>query len=566
MATLPTYEYAGAQYADLPRISTAPQQAAAQGFNVLSQQLDRMSAFFTDQATKDAQTAALKYAVEFPPSKEQLETAKRTGTPPVVQGSGRVFQETYNKASAHLLGSDILSNFQNRQSDRLSRIESGAPVDPVRLQKELRDDIDGSVSLLTNLDPETSIRFRAQMTTVGHTVYAQALKFDEKARQAAYQVQMKQSIDKLPKMLETMIDTYSKVPLGWEEGTASAQDIDGILQTTIAPFLSKQSIVLAGGNQLAMEAIKAVENAKSNAIVGKLNDRDFAPTAGMAFKKFMAGDVGELTSLYKSMSKDQQVAIRTDMIKSYADQEQTRKIDEAIIKSENNDKGNVLKLEFLSAGGGRKKEIISSLVTMGELTIQSAQELLKPKDPVANPMLAMSLYDQIKRGVINSWDQIAPYSNSMSRSEFESISRAVVDDQGRKAHERIDREAGITSPYIDPGKAKAELKIEVTKLYLEELQKKEPNSEGVPVYKSPDKAVEDAIRRYNGDKQVIDKKKKRDEAEAQVDAVMKTVPNSKLPDMPIDQIDFDKVKGLSKGEVDLLKKAQKKYTDNIQKQ
>jgi hypothetical protein len=33
--------------------------------------------------------------------------------------------------------------------------------------------------------------------------------------------------------------------------------------------------------------------------------------------------------------------------------------------------------------------------------------------------------------------------------------------------------------------------------------------------------------------------------------------------LPIDQIDFDKVKGLSRGEIELLKKAQKQYTGNI---
>ena len=119
MATLPTYEYAGAQYANLPSVSTAPQQVAAQGMSMLGQQLDRMTAYFQNQAVTEAQKAGMKYAIELPPTLEQLEVAKKTGQMPVVEGGGRIFQESYNKASAHILGTNIIADFQNRQADRL---------------------------------------------------------------------------------------------------------------------------------------------------------------------------------------------------------------------------------------------------------------------------------------------------------------------------------------------------------------------------------------------------------------------------------------------------------------
>jgi len=555
MATLPTYEYAGAQYADLPRVNTAPQQVAAQGMNMLGQQLDRMTAFFQNQAVTEAQKAGMKYAIELPPTTEQLDIAKKTGQMPVVEGGGKIFQESYNKASAHILGTNIIAEFQNRQADRLQKIESGAPVDLFALRRDLRDDIDGNASVLSNLDPETSIQVRAQMTTLGHAVYKQALVFDEKARQAAYQVDQEVGLSKVKPVLENVINSYAKINL-------PAGELEQVLDNVLSPYTNATSIRLAGSNKFALEAYKIKENAKISAISAKLTDRDFAPTAGAAFKKILAGDAGELTEMYQGMSTDSKDLLRERIIKSFSDQEQTRKIDEAVVKDANKIKGNALTLEFLTAGGPRKRQIVTELVGLGEMTLQSAEDLLKPKDPNPNPVLAGSLYDQIKRGSINNFQQLVPFANQLSRAEFTTLSHAVVDDQGRKAHERIDREVGIVSAYVDPGKVKAQAKIDISKLFVEELGKKTKNDQGVEVFQSPEQAVDNAIKRYNSDAVVNKKIKARDQSEKQINEVLdkKNIP---MPNLPIDQIDFDKVKGLSKGEIDLLKKAQKQYTGNI---
>ena len=555
MATLPTYEYAGAQYANLPSVSTAPQQVAAQGMSMLGQQLDRMTAYFQNQAVTDAQKAGMKYAIELPPTLEQLDIAKKTGQMPVVEGGGRIFQESYNKASAHILGTNIIADFQNRQADRLQKIESGAPVDLLALRRDLRDDIDGNASMLTNLDAETSIQVRAQMTTLGHAVYKQALMFDEKARQASYQVDQEVGLSKIKPVLENVITSYAKINL-------PAAELDQVLDNIINPFTNATSIRLAGSNKYALEAYKIKDNAKIGVISAKLTDRDFAPTAGAAFKKILAGDAGELTEMYKGMSTDSKDLLRERIIKSFSDQEQTRKMDEAITNDANKIKGNVLTQEYLTAKGPRKREIVFQLVGIGQMTLQSAEDLLKPKDPSPNPILAGSLYDQIKRGTINNFQQLVPYSNLLSNSEFASLSRSVVDDQGRKSYERIDREVGIVSAYVDPGKVKAQAKIDITKFYVEELGKKTKNDQGVEVFQSPEQAVESAIKRYSGDAVVNKKIKAREQSEKQINDVLdkKSIP---MPNLPIDQIDFDKVKGLSRGEIDLLKKAQKQYTGNI---
>jgi hypothetical protein len=557
MATLPTYENAGVQYADLPRVNTAPQQVAAQGFATIGQNIDRMTAFFQGQAATDAQQAGLKYAIDFPPTLDQLETAKRTGQMPVVQGGGRIFADSYNKATAHILGTNIIGEFQNRQSERLMRLEAGERLDPTALKEDIRADIDGNVSLLTKINPETSIQVRAQMTTLGHAVYKQALMFDEKARQAAYQVDLSNGLSKIAPVLENVIKEYSKINL-------PAGELEQVLENVIYPFTNKQAITLAGGNKFALEAYKIKDNAKINAITSKLTDRDFAPTAGAAFKKILAGDAGELTEIYRGMSTDSKDLLRERIIKSFSDQEQTRKMDEAITNDANKTKGNALTLEFLTANGPRKREIVTNLVGLGQMTLQSAEDLLKPKDPSPNPVLAGALYDQIRRGTINSFQQLVPYSNLLSNSEFASLGRSVVDDQARKAHESIDRKAGITSSYIDPGAVKFQVKIDMTKLYAEELQKKVPNDQGVMIYQSPADAYKAAEKRYDGDTNNAKKEKARNEAAKQIEDTL-NLRNIPKPALPTEQIDFSNpaFKKLTPGELDKLITAQKKYKDNI---
>lgn len=557
MATLPTYEYAGAQYADLPKISTAPQQAAASGWSVLGQQLDKMASYFYGEAASEAQKAGAKFAIEMPPTPQQLEIAKQTGQMPKIEGGGRYFQEAYNKTSAHLLGTDILANFQNRQTDRLKRIESGEPVNLDQLRRDIRDDIDGSTTALASLDPNTAISFRAQMATVGHAAYKQALTFDEKARQAAYQVDMATSLSKLTPVMENVVVEYAKSGM-------SDEQIEMVLTGMISPYTNSTSIRMAGGNKFALDAWKIKEEAKKSAIIGKLTDREFAPTAGDAFKKLMAGDAGELSGIYKGLSVDDKKSIRETMIKSFADEEQVRRITEANDKRERDQRKAQLSLEYLTAPGKRKREIVDTLVKDESITLQQAEDLLKPKDPPSNPRLFGDLFFQIQRGQLATFDQLLPYSSNMSKSEFESLVRATADQQSRQALQRIDREAGITSAYVDPGPVRTEVKIKLTDKWLDVMKRKVKDPEtGVMAYPSATRAVEIAIDEYKNDATVKKKENNQQEAKTQIEGVFNTDDMKRrgitLPNMPIENIDFNQIKGLSSRERDLLKKAQDKY-------
>jgi len=558
MADLPRYENIGVQYADLPKLSTAMQQAKVQGYAGVEQSLDRMTNFFQEKAVTEAQKKALKYAIEFPPTQEQLLEAKKTGVMPVIKGAGTVFTDTYNKATAHILGNQLQTEFQNRTAARLAAMEAGTVVNVEALQRDLRDDIDGSVSVLTAIDPETSIKFRASMATVGHGVYKQALAIDEKNRQMSYATDQEFGVANIKPVVENIIKSYADIGM-------DPAELENVLLNVIQPFTNKTSITLAGSNKYAIEAYKIVQEAKIGAVLTKLADPAFASTTGVAAQKLMNGDVGELTGLYKRLDTDTKNKIRTEHMKLVSDNKQFSDIEAEKLKAEKKVKGNELTIEFLRPDTTpvRKQEILTQMILLDDINLTTAMELMKPKEAEPNPVLAMNLYDGIKNGRIKSMNELVQFSNRLSRSEFESLGRSLVDNQAKIALERIDREAGIVSPFIDPGAEKLKKKIDLTNRYYEELNKKVPGEKGVMRYQTPSEAIEASLKRYGGDKVVTDKEAKRKQAQEKVDNFFTKKPNIKKPNTTLDQTDFSKVPGLSDDEVMRLNKAKKDYQDNL---
>lgn len=569
MPELPRYENMGVQYADLPRISTAPQQVRAQGIADIGAQIDRMTSFFQNQAAKDAEKAALKYAVEFPPTQEQLELAKQTGEMPKIEGAGRIFQETYNKASAHILGSELLTQFQNRQSDRLMRMERGEVIDPVQFQKDLRDDIDGTTAVLKSLDPETSIRFRAQMSTVGHAAYKQALVFDEKARQATYIADIEQSLQKVRAPIENVIKQYLQPGVDPDTGQMRpgmpVDKLEQVLQNMISPYTSATSIRMAGGNKYALEAYKIVENAKIGALVGQMTDRTFAPNAGVAAQKLLAGDAGNLTPLLGNLTQEAKDKLRETVIKSYSDIESLRKITEAEAKAANKDKAKPLILEMLNPGTSQKRkiEIAASMIDLEQMTADQAIAYTKPQKPEANPVLFAQIYEGVVRGQYENVGQLSQFSRSLSEGEFHTLARAVVDKGYQKAISDLTTAAGITSAFIDPGLEKVKKKQELIRLFNIELGKKVPNDQGVLTFQSPEIAKENAIKSYDSNKSLTDAQNARDNAQKAINALFEKNPNLVKPNLPLEQWDFSKIKGIDTDTARRLKQQQDIYIKNI---
>lgn len=566
MATsLPRYENMGAQFADLPRISTASQdvgmqqqQIRMQQFDQVGRALDRMTAYFQDAAVTQAEKEGRKYAIENPPTKEQVDAAREYKFELRVPGGGAAFQRAYQDTAAQLLSSELQLEGQKKMSDIAARIKAGENVDPDVMRVQIRDLIDGYSSTLRALDPKESIRLRSALTIAGNQVYKEANDRRIKIEQEQLDARLNQAVTASAPLVETIIKQAGAI----DPRTGKEIDIEALLDVQRKPLYD--SIRVTGSSKHVDAFNKIVVEAKVGALTSVATSPDFATSAGAAMAKVVKGDFGPLSTVYKNLTESDKALVRDRTLKAYSDAESARKIDEANIKLVNREKGNTLSIEMLNpkTTAARRREIVTTLISLNEMTFEQAEAALKPKSREPNPQLEVSLYQQIRNGQITSIGQLSPYAGSLSSSQYEQLGRSIVDIQYRSGVDAIRLAAGITDNMINPAQEKITQLEGYMRNYQRILSTQVKNEQGVMVYPDPATAARQAVREYSEDRTVREREDARKGAR---DAVTRLMDAKKLPmpNLPIDQIDPSKIRGLSPSEVEQLKKQIAVYKNNL---
>jgi len=472
MATLPTYEYAGAQYADLPRVNTAPQQVAAQGFNTLSQQLDRMTAFFQNQAVSDAEREAQKYAVQNPLTKAQIDTALATPEGVTVKGAGRIFQQTYQKTQAVMLSSELQLEGQKTFASMAAAIEAGATFDMRSVQTNMKDMIDGYSSSVMALDPEQSIRLRSALTSAGNALYVKAAERTVKVQQAQYDARLEEAVVAARPLIEAIVAKSGTI----DPSTGTEIDVNKLLEIQKQPFY--EAIKITGNNKHIAEINKAITEAKISAVVSRLKDKTLYDSPVKALNALDKGDVGQLTSLYKGLTGNDKSTIQDKVLKDFANIESARKIE----KSKEDDNNQRLSIELRDqfySGKISSSTLISGLKAINQLkpdeikSLRTEQRDAQPEvfgrlqSAVAKNMLGETELDNLAQAGTISWKQ---------RNELAKDARNSNSDMAR-ATTLINAELGVPDP-MTPGfrnerKRAAEVKATLLKEQEIALQKGE---------------------------------------------------------------------------------------------
>ena len=272
MATLPRYEPMGVQYADLPRVSTAAQQVAAEGFSRMAQNLDRMVGFMQSELETKAQREAKKYAIENPLTKEQIDKAIESGQGLQVEGAGRIFQQTYESMQAGMLSSQLQAEGQRKIGQVLEAVKAGGAIDPAKLQTDLKDMIDGYATSVSALDPEESIRLRARLTLAGNAVFEQASAQAIKRDQDQINAGMQGMADTITPVIEAIIAKSGQI----DPATGKPIDVDRMIGAQLKPF---QDLINITGDRKPLDAVlKNIQEAKLGTVVAKVTDSAFAAT------------------------------------------------------------------------------------------------------------------------------------------------------------------------------------------------------------------------------------------------------------------------------------------------
>lgn len=566
MATeLPRFQPMGVQFADLPRVSTASQEVGAQMMQVQAQQfdqigraVDRMTAFFQDKAVTEAQKQGLRYAVENPLTREQVNTALGTEQGLKVKGAGTIFQESYEQAQGQMLSSELQVEGQRQISALAAAIKAGQPVDLATVQTQLKDLIDGYSSTVLALDPKESVRLRASLATAGSALYKEAADRALLIQREQTDGRLNQAIDESGPLIEAVLAKAGTI----DAETEKPVDVNQLLEILRKPYYN--AIRVTGSSKHIDAFNKKIEEAKVGVLTAAAMSPDFAPTSSDAMGKIARGDFGNLTSVYKSLPQKEKEVVIDRALKSFSGIESARKLDEAKRKEREREEGNVLSLEFINpkTTAARRQEIVKRMVTIDQMSLDQAQAALKPKAAEANPQLEVALYQQIKNGQITNIGQLSAYAGRLSNSQYESLGRSVVDIQYRNAVDKLSLAAGITQNMINPGQDKINQKAGYINEFQRILSTPVKNDQGVMVYPEPGVAADLALKNYSSDRAVEQKRVARENATKAIEKALalKKIP---VPGVPIEQMDLSQYRSLSTSERESIQKQIQIYKSNL---
>jgi hypothetical protein len=525
----------GIQYADLPRISTAGIEVGARAMDALGSQIDRMTNFVYEQGVTEAQRKAQQYAIENPPTKEQLQEAVSTGQFPRIEGAGRVFQQTYEKTQANLLSTELQLDVNKALTAINAAIDTDQTVDLKTIETELRDRIDGYTATIMALDTDQGLRFKAAATAAGNSIFQKAADRAVKVFQAENDAKFEAGVTEVKPVLEAIIATAGSV----DPQTGQPIDIESLINVHRKIFLD--SVRVVGSNKHLLSFEKAVVEAKQGALVGLLTDREQVPDAAAAMDRIVRQDMGNLTPIFKGLTQAERKAVRDGVIDFYADEytakEQARKARE----NEAKEQWTALSIEFLrpNTGSARKRQIAFEGVALNQLTLQQAEDMLKPPAAKTDPVLYNQLFDQIKRGVISSSQDLLPYKGKLSDSDFMALGNAATNTQGTIAVRNMNNFVGINENAWVPDDKAAKRSV-ISGFYTEELGKQVKNDQGVLVYQTPTEAMDKAIVRFEADKAAQKVEKQQERLREDVEEAFEERGLS-VPNQPLGHIDLNSI-------------------------
>ena len=166
-------------------------QAQANYQNNIAQAIDRMSNTLFGLSEAFGQEAGQQYVAENQITQQQLkDMVAGKVDPDLVSGSPmNVFSAAVRKARAIEVSGHVLAEGRKLANDLMLQAEQGQ-VDTQTATSNLSSFMDSAGSSLAQIDPDASLRFRANMATIGSTVIDKVAQVELKRRQATNRAKM----------------------------------------------------------------------------------------------------------------------------------------------------------------------------------------------------------------------------------------------------------------------------------------------------------------------------------------------------------------------------------------
>jgi hypothetical protein len=244
-------------------------QAQANYQNNIAQAIDRMSNTLFGLSEAFGQEAGQQYVAESPITAQQLkDMVAGKIDPDLVSGSPmNVFSAAVRKARAIEVSGHVLAEGRKLANDLMIQAEEGK-VDTQTATSNLSSFMDNAGSSLAQIDPDASLRFRANMATIGSTVIDKVAQVDLKRRQATNRAKMDLSKEHLLGVMNNLL-TQTVV-------SVESPLIYQTLATLEESFYNEASVMLspAAAEGYRTEFRKDIERLKLNLVAGYVTGAD----------------------------------------------------------------------------------------------------------------------------------------------------------------------------------------------------------------------------------------------------------------------------------------------------
>jgi hypothetical protein len=444
---LPRYRKAGVLLADVPRIDFSGQRSAAEVSGQMAKSLDRMSKWAFGEAFDRAKEEGLQYGAENPVTRQQLMDAVTAGENPdkLFQKRNTIFGDAARAAQIAALTSEIEMTAQQQMNLLKLGVERGE-VDLNTAQKEIQAMLDGYGKSLVNVDPKASLKLRATLATNANAAYL--------AMSRAYFKQQddlrKQAVDQwiditLGEQVRTIIEAGDTVDPTDGRKITVQQRIDATVRNTLLNNLNAiHDPVFA--RQAMVRYNKIVSDARIDALVKMATNPEFSrdPMTGewdgyAAVQKAEAGDFGALSSLFKSMSSEEQSKVRLEMQRASNARYTEKKRAEEAIKEKETREVNDLTVEYMSAGPKDAQRILARLREIsaqgsGAISGSTINALVKARrgDGEGNDSTMTYAENLIARGGVRSIEELIGRGLRLNAKQIRILTEQLNNDGARR--------------------------------------------------------------------------------------------------------------------------------------
>jgi len=404
MADLPKYQPTGMLLADIPRVDFANLKENLRATQSLEQSLSRISEFAFKQAGEQAKREGAQYAIENPLTAEQVQKAISEGKKPseLISQPGTIFGESVRSIQAMQLRVELEGRTRNKLAEIASDVDSGRITNFDEIKFAINAPIDGFARVISGIDPEEAVRFKAAMTSAGSTVFKGAYDHLIKMEGAARKTTVSSSQESTYSILSKIYSTETNLDVIEQKiGIERARTFAAARSTNDAEFINK-----------IMNAFEAqVSKRKIDAVSAYVASTEFSADPQAAVKRLDRNDADKMTNIWSSLSFEDQAKIRSNLRTIVNERWDVK---EKARKEEEDDatkKSAALLSDYFKTGSAASLHKLNQISILHPKVISPETVFKLPKErtdvlDVANPKAEFKLKEEIMSGSLPTLDLV----------------------------------------------------------------------------------------------------------------------------------------------------------------